>query len=143
MKLKDLMSSYEKAEVKSASQRVLVATEKVNVVRVRTSENGNPIVMIDEPVKMFYDGEFKPVQSVVMFSDDVDAFKGSIDMRASALMLNGLKAKATVNVYAYEDESGDAAMTHDISIQLDDKNTAALISKCDRQVSATSTGNPF
>ena len=146
MKLTDLMKSYSKAEVASNGNREVLETVNAKVVRAGYNSDGLPYVQIDKQIKFINaDGEWSATSRVIMFEDDVDAFKGSFDMRADVIMLNGISAKASILVEGYEDKDGNGRVTHTTNIILDEKNLKELINKCDRVPAPTTSAsdNPF
>jgi hypothetical protein len=148
MKLAELTKGYQKAEATSTGAREHLGTEVRNITRAGYTTDGNPYVMVDKPVKVFFDGEFRNVNRIVLFGDDIDAFKGSFDMRADIVQLNGLQAKASISIDAYENAEGEGAVGHSTNIILDAKNTATLIEKCNRMNTGGNGGavredNPF
>ena len=146
MKLTDLMKSYSKAEVASTTNRETIETVNANITRAGYNSDGVPYVQIDKRIKYINEkDEWAATNRIIMFDDDVDAFKGSFDIRADVIMLNGLKAKASILVEAYEDKDGKGRVTHSTDIILDEKNLKALIDKCDRVPAPTTSvsDNPF
>jgi hypothetical protein len=138
MKLADLKKGYADAKAIATGAREVLGTETRNVVSAGTTSEGFPYVMVDQPIKVHYDGEWRMVNRVVLFNEDLDIFKGTYATNAEIIHLNGLKASAKIDIFAYENEEGEANISHSVKISLDAKNTASLIAKAQRSATAPS-----
>lgn len=143
MKLKDLMSAYKQAEVKSIAQREAIETINCNVVRATYTKSGLPVIEVDADVKYYDSTEdaFAATRRIVLFDDDMSYARGVIASNFAIEMLNGIKTKVRINVVGYVDADGNAGTTHETFIKVNDKELTALIDKCNRNVAPTN--NPF
>jgi hypothetical protein len=130
MKLSDLKKAYSEAKVAVQPTRETLETVESSIQSAGYTSGGHPFVQLDKGIKVLIDDEWKIINRVVMFNEDVDIFKGMFHTQADVIHLNGLKSpKAKVIVFAYENEQGEASVSHSVKIILSREDEARLIKK--------------